>query len=62
MRYNRRTEASNAIHQQAPDLQTLRRPVRAAGAFGGTMKNLSRIVASAACALVLAATPTLADV
>jgi hypothetical protein len=26
MRYNRRTKASNAIHQQAPDLRTLRRP------------------------------------
>jgi TRAP transporter TAXI family solute receptor len=57
MRYNRRTEAPNAIHQQAPDLH---QPVRAAGAFGGTMKNLPRIVASSACALVLATTPTLA--
>src|SRR6266700_4280174 len=37
-----------------------RRPVRAAGALGGTMKNLSRIVASSACALALAAAPTLA--
>jgi len=57
MGYNRRTEAPNAIHQQAPDLH---QPVRAAGAFGGTMNNLSRIVASSACALVLAAAPTLA--
>src|SRR5260370_37891239 len=60
MRYNRRTETSNTIHQQAPDLQTLRRPVRAAGAFGGTMTTLSHIVARSVCALALAAPPALA--
>src|SRR5258708_4816154 len=38
----------------------LRRPVRSAGAFGGTMKNLSRIVAHSVCVLALAATPALA--